>query len=407
MHLLALIALLGGAMPLTGHLACVDTEAGRGGAVFVLDIAQGSMRQVGPGAQDGPPRWSPDGKWLAFESMTEVGGRGIYTVAHDGSAGRLLADSPAWCTEPAWSTDGTRVALCRAPERGGAASLVVLDLNTGVEEVWGGGRPGLMAPQWLPYTLLVRALDPDQRLEVPGVDMARFIAEARMTEQALYAGALPEAILAMQVSPDPAGKQALLKTEMVLVTRSEILPILSLVGPASARVGVLPWGAVANWSGAELAALPEGSPPRFGDFTFKKPGDTERFAFESNGAGDREIYVLGKRGIANVTNHRAADWNPVWSPDGKVLAFESFRNGARGVYTVYTDTAHVTPIAADPGASRWSPAWSPDGRYLAHVSDESGTAQIHVVERKGEARAALTTGGGAKASPAWRPELNP
>ncbi|MBX3176706.1 MAG: PD40 domain-containing protein [Candidatus Hydrogenedentes bacterium] len=400
MGFLCLIAAMSGLLSVAGQIAYVDTGAGDGGAVFVLDLERGETLQVGPGREDGAPRWSPDGAWLLFETAGRDGGRGTWLVRHDGRGGRLHGGDGVWDTAPAWSTDGRRIVFCRAAARGAASTLVVADLESGAETIWGGSQPGLLAPRWLPHTKLLLHLVPDQVLDAPGVNMGRLLTEARMTREELGAQTLPEALIAVQALPGMPGRGPWLGTRIVLVTHSEVLPIMPLADPARAEIGAAVWGVTPDWTDAEIVATPGGG---FGAYRFEDPGDTESFAFESDEGGDREVFVMGRRGIVNVTNHRAADWNPVWSPEGKLLAFESFRGGNRGVYTVFTDTAYVRHVAGGREFACWSPAWSPDGRYLVYVSDESGAAELHAAEIEDADRRALTAAGGGKEAPAWRP----
>ena len=104
--------------------------------------------------------------------------------------------------------------------------------------------------------------------------------------------------------------------------------------------------------------------------------DGSGVAFESNDGGDREIFVLTKKGTADVSNHRAADWAPVWSPKGEWLAFESFRDGRRGIYRVFPQTARVLPVAVSNDADNWWPTWSPNGEWLVFVSNRTGDPEL-------------------------------
>src|SRR5947209_20022926 len=54
-------------------------------------------------------------------------------------------------------------------------------------------------------------------------------------------------------------------------------------------------------------------------------------------------------GVAKpVTVHRAHDIDPVFSPDGKTIAFSSNRHGSYGVYTIPVDSRQPPRLTFDP-----------------------------------------------------------
>lgn len=344
-----------------GEIAYVLGE-GAQRQVHVLDLATRAHRPAGPGQEDGAPVWSPDGEWLAFESGTSGEGRAIHVVRADGGGPRRLESDHAWMQDPRWSPEGARIAYSGSADGGMERVLVVQDLETGAETVWGAGRPGMYRPVWLPHLNLMRGLDPEQRFEWDGLDPGVLLSEA----------ASHQALLAIGLDRTPGG----LTTGIFVVTPSIAFSILPIV---------------------------EGRPNRYAEWHVEADRRAEALAYETNDGGFREIFVLGRRGITDVSNHRAADWRPAWSPRSDWIAFESLRGGRRGIYRVYPSTARVFPVAASEDHDFWHPAWSPRGTHLAYVSDADGPPAIWVVGEEGDGAVRVTAHDQPADAPAWRP----
>ena len=62
---------------------------------------------------DRHPRWSPDGRWLAFES-TRDGNSQIWLLAVDGGEARQLTSLSTGAAQPVWSPDGKKLAFVSA-----------------------------------------------------------------------------------------------------------------------------------------------------------------------------------------------------------------------------------------------------------------------------------------------------
>jgi dipeptidyl aminopeptidase/acylaminoacyl peptidase len=89
-------------------------------AVFLLPTdGSSTARQITSGPNgDGSPKWSPDGRFLAFVSARETDWRRDLYILDMTSGGdaRRVAVLPRGVGEFAWSADGTRVALTGKPE---------------------------------------------------------------------------------------------------------------------------------------------------------------------------------------------------------------------------------------------------------------------------------------------------
>ncbi len=61
--------------------------------------------------------------------------------------------------------------------------------------------------------------------------------------------------------------------------------------------------------------------------------------------------------------HPAHDYRPLWSPDGKRLAFVSLRTGGGDIYILDTGSSNLRRLTFDDGAEN-PDAWSPDGEWI-------------------------------------------
>jgi dipeptidyl aminopeptidase/acylaminoacyl peptidase len=81
--------------------------------VWVVDAADGAPRRFTTGPKrDTEPRWSPDGRRLAFVSEREAKKKGqLYVMPADGGEPARLTDLKSGASNPVWSPDGTRLAF--------------------------------------------------------------------------------------------------------------------------------------------------------------------------------------------------------------------------------------------------------------------------------------------------------
>jgi len=402
------------------------------------------------------PFWSPDGRFLAFFADGK-----LKKIDASGGPPETLADAPA-PSGGSWGTNGAIVfvphdydGLFRVSARGGPVERVT-PLS-----------PGDEAHRW-PVVL-------------PDGDHVLFLVDANQTEghwMALtslssrkithlanaisnFAFAPPDRVLYVKSGslvaqrldldgaklagdPEPVGESILPIGENHRFDFSVSASGLLLYQSADPNVEFF-W---LDRTGRRLQSV--GGAGRYGLFEISPDGT--RAAFEKLDADGRNenVWTLDlARGIASrVTSGKAADFSPVWMPDGRTIVFSSLRSGVNG--DIYSTSASgggedrkvfAAPIAgasaatvspegktlvygtraADTRDDLWSlplgggkPAplrvtrfaetaaqFSRDGKWLAFVADDTGRDEVYVRSAADPSvQIQISTSGGER--PRWR-----
>jgi len=119
----------------------------------------------------------------------------------------------------------------------------------------------------------------------------------------------------------------------------------------------------------------------------------------------KEIYICDYDGAnqRRVTVNRSLNINPTWSPDGRSLAYTSYRRGAPDIFISMIYQGTIENPLHSKGEENFLPVWSPDGTKIAFQSNRDGNPEVYVMNRDGSGIRRLTNHPASDGTPTWSP----
>jgi tricorn protease len=373
-----------------GRLLAFSSNRSGDWAVYVMPVAGGeATRLTWYPAAAYARGWTPDGSRILYASSRETAPTPhdrLWTVSPAGGPSQLL---PAPFGHRGWfSPDGSRVVVDRISRwdvewrgyRGGQnTALTVLDLGTLEEHHLPNDRTTDIHPVWLDGKVYFLS-DRDWLSNVWSYDLATGALEqiTRFADADVKTLAGAGGILVFEKDGwihtlDPASREV---TRIGITVR-----------------GDFPW-AEPRWTDVSGSVRNAGL-----------SWTGQRAVMEARG----EIFTVPVQhgSVRNLTRSSStADRAPVWSPDGREVAW--FSDDGSGYRLVVGPQDGLGDTRSyDIGESRmaWSPAWSPDGRRIAFVDDRHRVRVIELATgRIVTADADGLLGSRDAAAPAWSPD---
>lgn len=130
-----------------------------------------------------------------------------------------------------------------------------------------------------------------------------------------------------------------------------------------------------------------------------------KLAFVSNSSGHKEIYVCDYDGhnAKRITSDKSIALLPGWSPDGKRLLYNSYKDGGPKLYIKAIDSGAVKMLSGRSGLNTGA-SWAPDGKKIALTLSHKGDADIFLIGLNGMIKRRLTQHWGIDVSPTFSPD---
>jgi TolB protein len=397
-------------------LAFVSTRDTGTANIWLLDIPIHRFRNLTRNtAGNFRPTWSPDGKWIAFSSdrdmprlrlIREWGPAwelmhrtAIYIVHPDGSGVRRLTAHDGSAGSPRWSPDGRRVVFDQVTDIDAMRHSLIksevesVDIDTGVRESSSSrkGPEHALNPSWSPDGSLL-VFDREAPAQTSGVEVTRsrdlryeliggsgFNNNVKFTPggaEFVYRSPTTQTLQFFRPNASDTtifdgrrGKRRI-GDEVALSADGRRIAFSISQSADPAQVGQI---VVMNCDGSHLRVVthdvghddyPSFSPD--GSRLVYRVGDSNERAHTQRGL---RILSLADGKVTKLTN--GSDDFPAWSSRGDRIAFTGFESGDFEIYTIRPDGTGLRQLTHTHGNDAHE-VWSPDGRWIAFVSSRMG-----------------------------------
>ena len=367
------------------HVAVSSKHDGYDTALWIIPASGGPARQLTSGPRDSGPRWSPDGKLIAFVRSSEKDGKPqpaqIYLLSMEGGEARPLTEMPKSAGAPVWSPNSRLIAF--------SSTAIAKDFDKKKDD------------------------KEEEKSDVRVITKAAY----RMNGQGYYEPARPNHVWTVELPKVPAGPQKAKQVTSGEFSESDIVwsrdgskiyftsnrvpepyyePPDSDLYVVNASGGDITKVASIDGPIRELALSPDGSHMAFVGAINRGPGVPQRSYSQpdlfitrvepgstpKNLTADYDFDIGGGVGGDQAAPRGGGQSRPYWSSDGRFIFVVSGEEGRANLKRIDAETGKVEALTS--GNHDLSAYTStPDGaKVAALVSTPTNIGDVFVVDGK-------------------------
>jgi Tol biopolymer transport system component len=342
-----------------GQLIAFRSER-QGGGIFVMTMRGSSVRRVSDFGFH--PAWSPDGKDLAVATessinpLSRTSTSALWRINIATGQKRQIFEGDA--VQPSWSPHGQRIAFWGTIRNGGRRSIASIPAEGGAAIAVTNAAAFDWSPVWSPdgkYLYFSSDRGGSMNLWRIAVDelsgRSAGVPEA-ITTPSRWSGDLSIAGDGRQIAYTAADPQSNIVRVSFDAQQERVIG-----GPIPVTHGTV--------SVMQPAVSPDGQ-----WIVYRTEAEQEDlYLSRIDGSGQRKL-----------TDDRAKDRGPSWSPDGKRIAFYSDRGGKYEAWVINRDGSGLAQLTSSARRAIFFPLWFPDGRRIV-VNSTDGSFTVGLSEK--------------------------
>ena len=346
-----------------------------GNSIYRVPLVGGEPRKLIDRANEAD--WSMDGSQVVFTRFGADGNGSLGMASSDGSGERtILEQQDRVFSSPRWSPDGKTVAFLSATTNNTIPfSVMLIDVDSGTHRELAPKRPSVSGVTW--------SGSGEHLVFGWSEDLLSGLASTavRISMQDVDSGETTDLFWSRNLLRNQAG------------TRIDIAGSGKVVFGTIDSMQSLHETALHQGGGREEARTLATGNSISRQPVYAPDGET--ILFSSNRSGNLDLWTVNTRSgaVRQLTDDEARDWDPAYVGDGSKIVWSSDRGGNLEIWIANADGSGARQVSQD-GVGAENPTATPDGEWIVYMTSNPDKAGVWKVRADGSESTQLWQGSG-------------